>query len=480
MRLRSHPPSDMPRALGPKHRGLALGGLLSALLAACGGSGDSPGPTVHPLDLDTRYGQNGEVRLALATANDGLGAAVLQADGKLLIAGMRQTATLPQGSYGGVPARTLFVRRLNADGSTDTGFGKDGNQDVQVLGGDTLTDMQVQADGRIVLAVRASEPCVRLALALQAPCVNDQGDSARTAGALLRLAPDGRLDPGFGPAGTVLGPAPSGNGTLALAIPPDQKPLLLRSTGLPRARIFGWSLARYLPEGQNDADFNQGQPLASRCQADGQALALLPDGRTVAGGTPSVFYADPQVHPGICLEAYLPHGQPDPGFRPSGPWSQPGLNASLHALRALPDGRLLAGLQICPSAGCQLALARFDAQGLPDPDFGTNGEVRFPVQTPTPFLAGLLPSRTGGVVLRAWQRVDDGIDPAKARYQAQWLRVNAQGQPDTGFDANKSPSPHQPQFLLQDTLGRWLTIDRTLRGDGLPELVVTRLRGDSR
>ncbi|MDD2546363.1 MAG: hypothetical protein PHI55_08790 [Burkholderiaceae bacterium] len=457
----------------------AWGGVLAAVLTACGG-GDSPGPTVNPLALDTAYGQNGEVRTALDAPNDGLGAAAVQADGKLLLAGWRQTAALPPCNYGGIGARTLFVRRLNADGSMDTRFGKDGNQDFQVLGGDTVTDMQVQTDGRIVLAVQASEPCVVTILNLRAPCTNAQDTSARTAGALVRLAPDGRPDPRFGEAGTALGPAPSGNGTLALAVQPDQKPLLLRSNSLPRAQIFGWLLNRYLPDGQPDPDFNQGQPVPPQCRADGQALALLPNGRIVAGGGPSVFYADPLVHPGICLEAYLPNGQPDPSYRPQAPWSQQGLNASLKSLHALPDGRLLAGLQLCATADCQLALARFDAQGLPDPDFGTRGEVRFPAQTPTPFLVGVLPSRTGGAVLRSWQRMDDGTTAAPARYQAQWLRVNAQGEPDTPLSPTESPRPQRPLRLLQDPQGRWITIDQAVRNDGTPELVVTRRQGESR
>ena len=141
----------------------ALAGLSSVALA---GSGD-PDPT---------FDGDGKLVLDLGPTGAGEGVAV-QGDGKILVAGGDR-----------IPAQTvsmnsLRVSRLNADGSLDTSFGKNGSTDFD-FGQPTVTSgMTIAPDGHIVLV----------------GTTQSAGGNADVA--LARANPDGGADTSFGPKG---------------------------------------------------------------------------------------------------------------------------------------------------------------------------------------------------------------------------------------------------------------------------------------
>ncbi len=131
--------------------------------------------------LDASFGSGGTATVtAGGEANFGY-SVTLQADGKILMAGGSRASLLDP------DARTVFsLVRLNADGSLDTGFDGDGRVQVSMSGGsDEGHTVAVQADGKIVVAGNAQR--------------NDDNDWG-----VVRLNADGSLDSSFGGFGHLL------------------------------------------------------------------------------------------------------------------------------------------------------------------------------------------------------------------------------------------------------------------------------------
>lgn len=458
-----------------------LAGVFLSGLSGCG-SGEREDLAAIQTAIDTRYATQGQATLALDVQYGDVGPSLTQADGKLLIAGWRQTAPLPPNEYGGYPPRQVYVMRLNGDGSRDTSFGVGGEARVTVKGSDTVADFKLQPDGKILLAVNSIEPCLIAFLSFYSPCLTPSGDTATPISAMVRLTAQGMLDSAFGVGGTVQAPANSGN-RLALAVQADGRVLLLRSTSVPRSRIFGWALARYNADGTPDLTFNQGNAVTSTCQADGVSMVIQPDGRIVVGGAQDVGYAEPAVNPGLCLERINGDGSHDVSFGAGSLWTALNANVSLHSMSLLPGANLLAVGRSCDLTGCELLAARYDPDGRLDPSFGVASIVRLAIDK-TLYLVptGHLVTPGGDLVMLATQ-TPGSIAGQAPTYQPVWIRLDANGQAVSGFGVNGvlvgTADTRQPKHLLQDSQGRWLMTQQATLPDGNLAIVVTRLRGDS-
>src|SRR6185436_681768 len=92
--------------------------------------------------LDTTFGSGGEVTTDFAAASNAAYSAALQADGKIVVAGMTDHNA------------NFAIARYNADGSLDASFGTGGRITTD-LGKDfseTADSVKIQADGKIVVA----------------------------------------------------------------------------------------------------------------------------------------------------------------------------------------------------------------------------------------------------------------------------------------------------------------------------------------
>jgi uncharacterized delta-60 repeat protein len=230
--------------------------------------------------LDLSFGNGGKIILDLGATMDSIGAAVLQPDGKIIIAG----STFPSDSP--ISFADFVVVRLNADGSLDDTFGDKGFVKTDFTGGqDRATSAALLPDGKIIAAGFAATPLV--------------SNSRRTASALVRYNPNGSLDASFGTGGKVHSDFGAGYEIISeLVIQPDGKIIALGNAPgdnftIP-ARI---GLTRYNADGGIDSSFGANGRMFIRFNEAGRFTegtffrdaAIQPDGKIIITGDAQVL-----------------------------------------------------------------------------------------------------------------------------------------------------------------------------------------------
>ncbi|MDP2829976.1 MAG: hypothetical protein Q8O37_15400 [Sulfuricellaceae bacterium] len=430
-------------------------------------------------DLDPSFGVHGRVTFSTGQQQALIGRSVLQSDGKLIVTGSRAM------QIGGLPGAELFAFRFNVDGMPDASFGANGESRFSVRGNDAINMITLQADGKIVLAVSAQEPCT-LSSSPFAGCINNAGQTVALVSAIVRLRTDGSLDTTFGGKGFV--EATDFYGGYAVAVQPDGKLLLLGSTSVARAHIFNWRLARFNTDGARDAGFNGGQTVSSRCEAFGYSVLAQPDGGIVVGGDDGVFYADSAVNPGVCIERLLSNGSHDLDFNQGSLRTNFGINVSLASLTALPDGKFLAvgrGIRVTDSPTqynyeSGVIAARYAANGVLDAAYGHGGAWFFPVADSYWFVDFTF-ARDGGIVAAGYEYPSPPFDSPQ-QYRTALLKVTQDGQADTAFGVNgiaRSAFGASPLTgFLRDVEYHWLLISETTLSDLNTGGLVERYNGE--
>lgn len=127
--------------------------------------------------LDTSFGTGGKVVTSFNSGADKAYGVALQSDGKIVVAGY---------SYSSIYGNDFACARYNTNGSLDTTFGINGMKtyDLQVGSDDKAYSVDIQLDGKIVLAGYSD-------------------DGSDKAGAVIRLNTDGTLDTSFSSDGKV-------------------------------------------------------------------------------------------------------------------------------------------------------------------------------------------------------------------------------------------------------------------------------------
>jgi uncharacterized delta-60 repeat protein len=196
--------------------------------------------------LDTSFGSGGEVVTNISTdVSFGL-ASLVQADGKIVVAG---NTTIPG-------SREFAVARFNTDGSLDATFGSGGVVYTAITG-----------------AYGSSAEAIAVALQSNGDIVAG-GATGGYEWALARYVPNGALDPSFGPSGIVL--TPEYGLVHGLAIQPDGR---IIAAG---ASYSSSVLARYNPDGTLDTTFGSGGIVAGTFGQGDTAVALQSDGKILA------------------------------------------------------------------------------------------------------------------------------------------------------------------------------------------------------
>ena len=240
-----------------------------------------------------------------------------RADGKLMAAG---SFNLVNG------VDQCFVARLNLDGTTDASY----RSPFRVSEPFYYWSAGLQADGRLIF-----------------------GNT--------RTLADGSIDNTFTNLPYVT--------ATAMAIQADGKILIAAQ---PTAALRG--LLRVTADGKPDPTFNVGQGLSNALGPDGRlgmihALELQPDGRILAGGSFGTFAGQPRS----CLVRLNPDGSLDGSFVPPrlesfGCGSPP----VVRALALEPDGKVIVGGYFSKVAGLdRSALIRLGVDGSLDADYST-------------------------------------------------------------------------------------------------------------
>lgn len=300
--------------------------------------------------LDPSFGTGGKVVTQLNTTDriedasgvyEGAGMVTLQSDGKIVAAGRS--------------GRSFAVVRYNPDGTLDPSFGEGGKvttrigTDPQIE--DAVSDMALQADGKIVVVGRTWQPYS-----------NDI--------AVVRYNPDGSLDPSFGKGGKVIDDLSAGyDDAFALVVQADGK---LVVGGL---AADGIALVRYNPDGSSDFSFNS-RVMISRSKVGGivvHALALQGDGKIVVAGRSS---SNRGLNSEIALARYNPNGSLDASFGIGGQvTTRIGKVDAAGDVAIQADGKLVVVGTSFNGRSMDFAMVRYNGDGTLDPGFGKEGKV---------------------------------------------------------------------------------------------------------
>ncbi|MBA3532177.1 MAG: SUMF1/EgtB/PvdO family nonheme iron enzyme [Ardenticatenales bacterium] len=312
---------------------------------------------------DPIFGEGGLQRTSFPQNSVGARAALLQPDGRVVVAGL---------SRGGIALARYDAR----DGSLDPSFGTEGRIVTERTYALEMTAMVAQPDGRFLVA--GVTPI--------------QGDIV-----LLRYEPDGTLDGSFGNRGVVVTSLEDERrgGAHALALQPDGK-LLVAGYTYPteQPERTDFLLLRYEATGQLDQSFGEGGVVILDIGQGPDAafdLVLQPNGAIVVAGTADVDPGEGRKHV-FAMARFSSTGEQDMEFGFGGQSLVPfdDDEAVIFALQLQPDGSLLAAgvsrpqvawypfiLPFHYSHDGQPALARYGPDGQLDSTFGAKGQMVF-------------------------------------------------------------------------------------------------------
>lgn len=340
--------------------------------------------------LDESFGAQGEVLTDFAGYNDEPAAMLLDAAGRLVVAGF----TDPTGSGGGYD---FGLARYNSDGSLDAGFGGDGRVTTDMPGSasDTAMAVAVLADGRIVTAGASGSGGV-------AYC------------ALARYNPDGSLDASFGDGGQVLALLEAaGGGAMAVAVQSDGKTVVAGSS------TNAWFVvARFDANGELDTTFGSGGVVTTAFGTMGAqvyAVAIQSDGKIVVSG--QCVGEETGYETAMALARYNSDGSLDQDFG----------NGGRVVTTVGPNGGYAPGVAIQPDGkivlGGTRAVVRYNSDGSLDEDFGTGGKVLLDLAADLRGI-GIQPD---GKIVAAGMAFEPGLMGIGL------LRLNPDGTPDAAF-----------------------------------------------
>ncbi len=253
------------------------GSIVVAGFAQLGGSGGTP--RVFALaryrndgQPDTSFGNGGALTTSFGGNFAAASALMLQPDGKIVVAGTVDFNPDLPGS-----GLDFAVARYNSNGTLDGSFGKGGKVVFDFFGSfDQANSAVLQPDGKIIVVGSASYDSFNREIGF----------------ALTRFNTDGSVDFGFGTGGKQItdffGAGAKANG---VALQADGKFVVAgtASDNATRPVATDIALARYNPDGSLDSAFGIGGetaiPFPDSATEQGNAVALLPDGKIVVAGT---------------------------------------------------------------------------------------------------------------------------------------------------------------------------------------------------
>lgn len=370
--------------------------------------------------LDTTFGAAGKAVDDFAGENDAIRGAALQADGKIVVAGVLGSGG--QDDFG--------VARYSADGVLDTSFG----------GGLVNTDFAGTFDQARAVAVQPSDQRIVVAGWV------DNGDPTGDDFALARYEADGTLHPLFGAAGKASVDFGGTDEAVAVAIQPDGK--IVAAGNSDGGGTLDFALARFTTTGVLDATFGTGGKVTTPIGAgsDGaNAVVIQPDGKILVAG-----YSDNGGQNVFALVRYLGNGALDTAFGAGGKATTVvGSDATGYGAALQNDGRILVAGYANNGANDDFALVRYKADGTLDTAFGVAGKAVAAIGAGHDDGSALAVQADGKIVVVGNSSNGANPDFALARFQVALgdARVGANGAVPRGNDLYNLTGAGQTQAL---------------------------------
>ena len=349
-------------------------------------------------------------------------------------------------------------------GVLDPAFGNGGVVATDVGGWDSVTDVLLQSDGKILVAgtidwngtrnpflvrylddgkldpefgseglvipSRYTQPAPRIALQPDGKILLATRSDDTPAGLLvLRFEPDGTPDPAFGTGGAALIPSMVVSSIAGIGVGGDGRINVGARLSLPAGEAVG--IARFAPDGSPDNTFGEGGLLTVELAYPSIPLAftLDPAGRCVIGGfaigLPGRSFSDAFV------ARFSSEGALDSTFGSGGIAfiQQPDNGTEVQALAIQPDGKIVAGGRAWGPAyyESRWLLVRFSETGLPDETFGSAGTVELDPSTGHDVILGIEITAAGIHVAGQTETLAMGLAVA---------RFDSSGDLDVGFGTN--------------------------------------------
>lgn len=329
-----------------------------------------------PGDLDSAFGAFGKVSTPFGSGNDAARRVAIQSDGKIVVAGTCSSGT----------STDFCVARYSANGALDTTFSGDGKVITAVgAGDDDVRAMALQPDGRILLA---------------GTCDN----GAPTNFCLARYSAIGTLDASFNGNGKLLTAAGSVSSSLrSIALQPDGKIVAGGTCDNGSGNTF--CVVRYIADGTLDTTFSGDGKLTTSIGAGVSyvdAVLLQSDGKIVVTGL--CYSSAAGGYSQFCLARYNTNGSLDSSFNTDGrAQAQIGnFNASAYGGAVLqPDGKIIVAGYCDPLSGppgWTFCLARFEADGMLDTTFSTDGQVLTTMGSDNSFIRSVALQTDGKII----------------------------------------------------------------------------------
>ena len=345
--------------------------------------------------LDESFGTAGITTTNLGGTNDVGNSIAIQSDGKIVVAGFSDVNSLPH----------FALTRYNTTGSLDESFGTAGIT-TTILGGtnDIGYSVAIQPDGKIVVA----------------------GFSNKNGGydfALTRYNTNGSLDTtGFGTAGiAITNFGGSDDRAYSVAIQTNGKIVVAGSTNV--TDNYQFALARYNTNGSLDESFaTLGKLITTVGGTDegGSSVAIQPDGKIVVAGFSNVNGGGD-----FALTRYNTNGFLDESFGNEGITTTNfgGSDDRAFSVAIQPDGKIVAGGSSDMADAYQLALARYNANGILDESFATLGKLLTTFGGTDEGGNSVAIQPDGKILFAGYSDLISGYAIALARYEATPLAV---------------------------------------------------------
>ena len=402
----------------------------------------------QPGSLNTSFGSSGFATINFADLEDYGYAMAVQSDGKIIAAGSSNSSNTDY---------AFSLARLNPDGSFDNSFGTGGKIVTPIgISASEVFAVAIQSDGKIIAAGYST-----------------QDENLSTDFTLVRYNTDGSLDNTFGIGGIVTNDFNvSEDQVYSIAVQADGKILATGPVKTFENQTSSFGTARYNTDGSLDNSFgNAGLVMTALpgFQNDAYEILVAPGNKIIVAGRSIGLDGN-----SVAIAKYNLDGSPDNSFGNAGlVIENTNLNATTALLQA--DGKIVVASSLNNNGEFDFGLARFNADGTIDNDFGVDGIVSTNASDGNAEILSLVIQSDAKIIATGHSFDSDGHKITLARYLTD-------GTLDNSFGDNGIAKP----ILNNDELGydvklygdKIFIVGSTTNAEGDLEMLVSSLNND--